>query len=170
MYVAQKQQAFEHFYRVLKPNGRLSIFEPINRFTYPEPPHRFFGYEVSLVQHLAQKVVAVYGQADCDPLLDFDERDLLRFAERAGFGEVHLELQTTIRSTTKEDAAGEASQRWEAFLHSSPNPLVPTFEEAMQQALTAEEREQLTVYLRPLVETNQREERSCVAYLWAVKR
>lgn len=170
IYVAQKQQAFEHFYRVLKPNGRLSIFEPINRFSYPELPYRFFGYEVSPVQYLTQKVVAVYGQADCDPMLDFDERDLLRFAEQAGFAEVHLELQTTVRPATKEDAAGEASQRWETFLQSSPNPLVPTFEEAMQQALTGEEREQLTAHLRPLVETNQWEERSCVAYLWAARR
>jgi arsenite methyltransferase len=141
---------------VLRPTGRFSIFEPINQFAYPKPPQRFFGYEVSPVQHLTQKVVAVYGQADCDPMLDFDERDLLRFAEQAGFEEVHLELQTTIRPATKEDAAGEVSQRWETFLQSSPNPLVPTFEETMQQALTAEEREQLTAHLRPLVETNFR--------------
>ncbi|HEY7415379.1 MAG TPA: hypothetical protein VH593_09315 [Ktedonobacteraceae bacterium] len=39
----------------------------------------------------------------------------------------------------------------------------------MQQTLTAEETEQLTAYLRPLVDKDQREERSSVAYLWAVK-
>jgi len=38
IYMQAKQQAFHEFYRVLKPGGRLSIFEPINRFCYPEPP------------------------------------------------------------------------------------------------------------------------------------
>jgi len=37
VYVQDKKQAFREFYRVLKPRGSLSIFEPIPRFTYPEP-------------------------------------------------------------------------------------------------------------------------------------
>ncbi len=32
IYVKEKQQAFNEFYRLLKPRGRLSIFEPINSF------------------------------------------------------------------------------------------------------------------------------------------
>ncbi len=169
IYIEKKQQAFQQFYRVLRPNGRLSIFEPINRFAYPEPPHRFFGYEVGPVKHLAQRVVAVYAQPICSSMIDFDERDLFTFAERAGFSEVHLELQNTVQPQAKEEKAEDGSYRWEAFLKSSPNPLVPTFEEAMQQVLTAAEREQLAAHLRPLVEENQRQERSSVAYLWAVK-
>lgn len=173
VYVAQKQQAFQHFYRVLKPNGRLSIFEPIDRFVYPEPPHRFFGYRVSPVMHLTQKVLATYGQPDSGksvekPIVDFDERDLFAFAEQAGFSEVHLELQTTAMPGMQGEAEDEP-RRWETFLKSSPSPLAPTFEEAMQRALTADEAEQLVTYLRPLVEKNQREERFSVAYLWAVK-
>src|SRR5689334_21508504 len=45
IYVDAKQQAFDEFYRVLKPKGRLSIFEPINSFTYPEPPDKFGGLD-----------------------------------------------------------------------------------------------------------------------------
>jgi ubiquinone/menaquinone biosynthesis C-methylase UbiE len=37
IYVAEKQRAFDEFHRVLRPGGRLSIFEPINRFSFPEP-------------------------------------------------------------------------------------------------------------------------------------
>ena len=55
MYVSERQQAFQHFYRVLRPNGRLSIYERINRFAFPEPPHRFLGYEVTPVMDLTQK-------------------------------------------------------------------------------------------------------------------
>jgi ubiquinone/menaquinone biosynthesis C-methylase UbiE len=103
IYVANKQQAFREFYRVLKPGGRLSIFEPINRFGWPEPPHRFLGIDVTPVQDLVAQVRAVYLRLqppDNDPMLDFDERDLLRFAEQAGFKQVHLECEPTSRRRT----------------------------------------------------------------------
>lgn len=172
IYVREKQRAFQEFYRVLKPGGRLSIFEPINRFAYPEPPNRFFGYEVTPVMGLTLKILAVYGCAhggEGDAMMDFDERDLFKFAEQAGFPEVHLELQSEVVPGASEQGAVDEQRRWESFLKSSPNPLVPTIEEAMQQALSADEIERFTEYLRPLVEKNQRVERSSVAYLWAVK-
>jgi arsenite methyltransferase len=172
IYVREKQRAFQEFYRVLKPGGRLSIFEPINRFAYPEPPNRFFGYEVTPVMNLSLKILAVYGCAqgnEEDAMMDFDERDLFKFAEQAGFPEVHLELQSEVVPGASEQGAVDEQRRWESFLKSSPNPLVPTLEEAVQQVLSADEIEQFTAYLRPLVEKNQRVERSSVAYLWAVK-
>ncbi|MBT9163482.1 MAG: hypothetical protein DDT24_00390 [Chloroflexi bacterium] len=97
-------------------------------------------------------------------MLDFDERDLLTFAEKAGFVEIHLELQAQIKSATKKAT-------WETFLRTAANPKAPTLEEAMSQALTPGEAEQLVAHLRPLVEKGQRArpERSAVAYLWAVK-
>jgi arsenite methyltransferase len=50
IYVKDKRRAaFEELHRVLKPGGRLSIFEPINNFTYPEPPHLFGGSDVTPV-------------------------------------------------------------------------------------------------------------------------
>ena len=174
IYVKKKREAFQHFYRVLKPGGRLSLFEPINRFAFSDSasPHRFFGYEIGPVRPLIQKVWTSYRRAQPsqdNPMMDFDERDLFTFAERAGFAEVHLELQASVVPGGTEWDDEDERHRWETFLKSSPNPLAPTFEEAMQQTLTAEEAEQLTAYLRPLVEKNQREERSSVAYLWAVK-
>ena len=80
IYVEDKRRAFEEFFRVLKPGGRVSIFEPINSFKQPEPPHLFLGYDVTPVQELAKKVMAVFERiqpVDTDPMLDFDERDLL---------------------------------------------------------------------------------------------
>jgi arsenite methyltransferase len=38
IYISAKQQAFHEFRRVLRPDGTLSIFEPVSRFAFPEPP------------------------------------------------------------------------------------------------------------------------------------
>ena len=44
VYVAAKQEAFREFYRVLRAGGRLSIFEPINRFASADrSPEHVFG-------------------------------------------------------------------------------------------------------------------------------
>src|SRR5215471_3562303 len=174
IYVQAKQQAFHELYRVLKPGGRLSIFEPINRFCYPEPPQMFLGYDVATIEAIASKVRAVFERIHepaSSPLLNFDERDLLSFAEQAGFAEIHLELHATIKQPKPLDSKDETSRpTWETLLKSSGNPLNPTLEEAMAQALSPQEAEQFTAYLRPLVETTQGYERQAVAYLWAVKR
>jgi ubiquinone/menaquinone biosynthesis C-methylase UbiE len=167
IYVTAKPQAFREFYRVLKPNGRLSIFEPINRFSYFEPTPLFWGHDVTPIRDLAQKVNAVYDRIhplESDPLMNFDERDLLTFTEQVGFAEIQLELQVKILPPIP----GQG-RKWESFLRTAPNPRAPTIEEAINQALTRDEAEQFMAYLRPLVETQRGAERSAVAYLWAVK-
>ncbi|HLG62884.1 MAG TPA: class I SAM-dependent methyltransferase [Ktedonosporobacter sp.] len=173
IYVHEKQEAFNEFYRVLRPNGRLSIFEPINRFTYPEPPHLFLGYRVPLsMRPLVKKVWAVharYHSSQTESMIDFDERDLIAFAERAGFSEVHLELKISIvPGGIGKDGIADC-QNWETFLRQSPNPNIPSYGQLLHEALTADEMEEFTSFLRPLVETNQREDRLALAYLWAVK-
>jgi arsenite methyltransferase len=165
IYVSLKQQALCEFYRVLKPGGRLSIFEPINRPGYPERPDSFGGYDVSAVAAIAQKVKAVYEQIqppESDPMIDFDERDLFRFAHQAGFGKVHLELQVKL-------GPQDTAMDWNTMLRVAANPKVPTLEEAMEQALSPAEREVFVAHLRPLVEAGGGTIRSAVAYLWAVK-
>ena len=165
IYVPAKQQAFNEFYRVLKPEGRLSIFEPINRFAYPEPPHLFSGFDVTPILDIAQKVKVVYDRLqppESDPMLDFDERDLIAWAEQAGFTKVYLELRVKIEPPTQD-------RPWEVFLRSSGNPKIPTLEEAIEQSLTHAEAAAFVAHLRPLIEMNQGIQRSAVAYLWAVK-
>ncbi|MDP1780117.1 MAG: hypothetical protein Q8K73_07575, partial [Anaerolineales bacterium] len=139
------------FYRILKPQGRLSIFEPINRFRYPEPSHIFWGYDATPIAEIAQKVKAVYHQIqppDNDPMLDFDERDLIAFAEKAGFKEIHLDLQVEIKPKNNDVS-------WEVMLRTAGNPKIPTLEEAMSEALTPIEIKEFIACLRPLVENKQ---------------
>lgn len=165
IYVKAKQQAFCEFYRALKPDGRLSIFEPINRFGHPEPAHLLWGYEITPVAEIAQKVTAVYQRIQplqSDPMLNFDERDLITFAEQAGFKEIHLELRAEIRPK-------DERVTWDSMLQTAGNPKIPTFEEAMQEVLSPAERETFIAHLRPLVGAKRGGTRSAVAYLWATK-
>lgn len=165
IYEADKKAAFEEFYRVLRPGGRLSIFEPINRFNLGWRADRFLGgYDASPVADLAEKVRAIYDAIqppDSDPMLDFDERDLLRLAEETGFEELHLRLHC--------DSEPAVPRLWQQFLNSSGNPRIPTLAEAMEQALTPAEADRLAAHVRPLVEQGRGQRRFAVAYLWAVR-
>jgi len=163
IYVREKVSAFGEIFRVLKPGGRFSCFEPINRFGMEERTHGFWGYPADGLSDLAERVEQIYAeiQAPDDPMLDFDERDLIRLAEGAGFFPIELELQAEIRALEP--------RPWEVFLKSSGNPRIPTIAEAMDQALTPDERDRFAAYLRVLVEEGKGVSRMASAYLRAVK-
>jgi SAM-dependent methyltransferase len=164
IYVDRKDRAFAEFFRVLRPGGRISIGEPINRFSDPEPRGRFLGYDITPVVDIADKLEAFF---DCEErpklsaMLDFDERDLLAIAERTGFADIHLDLQVHIKSPRPQD--------WTRFVQSAGNPLSPTLEEAMDASLTPGERDRFTAHLGPLVESGAGTERRAFAYLSAEK-
>ena len=163
-YVGRKECAFAEFARVLKPGGRISLYEPVNSLFYPEPSDDFFGYDTGPVQDLVECINAVYEKRQppqSDPMFDYDERDLLRFAADAGFGERHLELRV--------DIAPQSPQSWETLARSAPNPLAPTLEEAMAEALSPAEAARFTAHLRPMVEQGRGTFSVAVAYLWAVR-
>jgi arsenite methyltransferase len=165
IYVEEKERAFEEFLRVLRPGGRLSLYEPINAFALAEGwERRFWLYPAGGLASLAERVSRVYKarqHPEDDPMFNFDERDLVGFAEEAGFFPVDLELRVEVRAAEP--------RPWEVFLHSSGNPKVPTFAEAMGEALSIAERERVTSHLRPLVEEGRGLWRMAHAYLWATK-
>ena len=165
IYVKDKLAALREFYRVLRPEGRISLFEPINVLMSHGDPNLFSGYDVTPVRDLAKKVMAVYAAIQPpgdDPMLDFDDRDLVRLAWEAGFPDVRLELEVVLR-------ARKAPVPWDRFMRSSGNPLIPTFEQALQQALTQREADALVEHLKPLVEKGTGVDRRALAYLTASK-
>lgn len=163
IYVPDKESAFREFARVLRPGGRISLFEPINRFA-GRVADTWAGYDLRSIPEIARKLRAVYDKIqppDTDPMLNFDERDLLELAERAEFFPVRLHLEVEITPSEP--------RTWEGFLNISGNPKIPTLAEAMQQALTVGERQTLTDHLRPLVEEGRGTWRMASAHLWATK-
>jgi len=167
IYVSEKARAFGAIWRVLRPGGRISLFEPINRLMFPEPADRFWGYDVGAVSDLAEKVKASYGglsEPASAAMLDFDDRDLVALAEAAGFGRIHLELHLDVETGTSMRAISI-----EALLDSAPNPLAPTARESIAAALTPDEQERFVAGLRRAVEQGDRLRRSAVAYVVASK-
>ena len=150
LYSDRKQEAFHEFFRVLRPGGRLSIFEPINRFLVDHGPHRLFGLPDSPVDDLLRKISLVYFDAGSAPaaqtMVDFDERDLLTWADAAGFASVELDYRAELR------APADPITDWEGLKRTAPNPLAPTYGDAIAGVLTAEERERLDAYVQGLVE------------------
>ena len=122
------------------------------------------GFDVIPIRPIAHKLRAVYEAIqppDTDPMLDFDERDLLDLAERSGFFPIHLALEAEITPSEP--------RSWNGFLNTSGNPRIPTLAEAMRAALTPDERQTLIDHLRPLVEEGRGTWRIAFAHLWATK-
>ena len=163
IYVADKAAAVREFHRVLRPGGRAVLAEPITRLHADGAS--CLGYDMRPVAAIAAKLTAWYAglaPGPGDPLLSFDDRDLLGLAEEAGFGEIHLELRVDVR-TSRQPCP------WDRFLRMSPNPLLPAFGQVLGEALNRDEADELTSYLRPLVESGTGRRRQALAALTAAK-
>ena len=167
IYVEDKASAFAAFHRVLRPSGRISLFEPINQRYTELNRDTLFGYDATPIQHLAAKVWAIFEAATPadGPMMGFDETDLFRLAESSGFSDVAVTLE--LSSTDRPPFAGVA---WDDLMKIRPNPHAPTFGEAIEQTLSPDEAGTLETYLRPLVNESTRGRfRSADAYVFAVR-
>src|SRR5215472_3978672 len=163
IFVKDKAAALRAFHRVLRPGGRISVFEPINLLMLD--PERLGGYDITPIKPLADRVKALYESIQPvggDPMLDFDDRDLVRYSDLAGFAEIDLELRVTVKN-------GKHPVPWDLALRTSGNPLVPTLGEALQRTLSRQEISEFTAHLKPLVESGAARERHALAYLAAAR-
>lgn len=164
IYVDDKKRALAEFFRVLRPGGRISLWEPINRLMHPEQRGRWNGYDVSSVQDLADRVTAAMRQAqpDSQAMVGFDDRDLFDMTMEAGFLPVHLELRRDFERQHE-------PRSWESFERSSPNPLAPTLEEVLARALAEEEVRRFVACVRPQVESGVSVAGSALLQVWGEK-
>ena len=119
------------------------MFEPIN--VLMRDPGRLLGYDIIPVKPLAAKLKAFYESIrppGADPMVDFDERDLVRHAERAGFAGIGLDLRVTVKN-------GKRPVPWTRALRMSGNPLG----EILDRVLSPQEIAEFTAHLKPLVES-----------------
>lgn len=161
IYVDDKQAAFEAIHRVLRPGGRLSVFEPINSFCWPEPGNRLWGFDITGYEEVGTKIKQRMEDIKAAPesMLGFDERDLLAHAEHAGFTELHLDYHAVIESDEPHD--------WETIMSYVPNPLSPPLGEILADALDPAEHSAIADHIKTQIAAGQRQERRASAYLWA---
>jgi ubiquinone/menaquinone biosynthesis C-methylase UbiE len=147
-YVEDRPRAFAEIYRVLKPGGRFSIAEPVFR-------------DEALAVMAMQQVLDQRGDSKGEPLLpllhrwkaaqfpdavpaNYTERDLLHFAQSAGFVDLHMECHINVT------VAPPVS--WARFINTAPHPLAPPLRVIMQERFSAGERAVFEELVRPGVE------------------
>ncbi|SAL52500.1 Ubiquinone/menaquinone biosynthesis C-methyltransferase UbiE [Caballeronia udeis] len=171
-YVPDKVEALREFLRVLKPGGRLSIGEPILRddafeaaslkqLVDAQPPgldDRFFPL---LSRWKGAQFPDTEERIASNPLTNFSERDLVRFALDVGFTDIHMEFHVDVFPSTVHS--------WEVFLGSSPHPWAPPLGRILAERFSTEERELFEAIFRPRVEARQFVTADRIAYLTARK-
>jgi hypothetical protein len=121
------------------------------------------GFDVRPVAELAPRVHAAFAPEDpafTTAMLDFDDRDLARLAEAAGFARVHVECHTDVEP-------GSPPVSLEALLDGAPNPNAPTVREAIAAALDAREQDRFLAALGDAFAAGRYVHRRVVAYLTA---
>jgi SAM-dependent methyltransferase len=121
IYVDDKARAFREFFRVLRPGGRASLFEPINNY-FPDTPDDFWGFDSRPVRGLVEKIWDYEGWVESnyadDPMMNFNTKDLLRHAEAAGFEQVRIQLFVDVEP-------GSWVVDWERPAEHVPEPQCP---------------------------------------------
>lgn len=164
IYVKDKARAFREFYRLLKPGGRASLFEPINSFNESYRSGSWPGEDICEITDLARRLQDFFRNLqplDTDPMMDFDERDLLGYCEDAGFATIDLRLDVRV--------GREPPASWDSTLKSSGNPNIPTLGEVIDRLFAPDERQRYESFMRPRVEAGGLVRRGAVAYLRASK-
>jgi len=135
IYLEDKKKCLEEFFRVLKPGGRISFFEPVaDVYMSLGRGRSFMGLALDIDTEILKKISAgkkAVGGGKDSTLTGFDERDFFKWADACGFSEIDVEVQLMKQTSP--------SPPLEHFLTVKPNPLASTMQEIMDAVLTEEE-------------------------------
>jgi ubiquinone/menaquinone biosynthesis C-methylase UbiE len=167
IYVKDKAAAIRELHRVLRPNGRASIFEPINDVARahawaggrsPDMPASVEPEHGRIVAYLNDQ------SKDSGTMLGFDERDLVRWFVEAGFALVQLTYELTRGQRPASRSAAEVL----AGLRQRPNPGTPSYEEAAHAVLGDAVDQYLDRYVE-VIRSTPSAHMSAVAYITAAR-
>jgi arsenite methyltransferase len=142
MYAAELAECSRELFRVLRPGGRVSLFEPVNRM----------GSTVATVvdwsplgDDLARRVREEWDTyAGATPLMRLDDEELAAALRDAGFAEVAVDLETIEEPWFADER--EVDARLDAIGAAG----APSLRERWQAAFAPEEVEQLVAHLKGL--------------------
>jgi SAM-dependent methyltransferase len=173
-YVADKPAALREVLRVLKPGGWLSLAEPVLRdealrtlalrqhLEAPPagsgPPEAFMAL---MLRWRAAQYPSTPEQLAASPIANYTERDLVRWAQEAGYAEIHLELHVDVQPSRVPS--------WEVFTAQSPHPWAPSLRSLLAQQFSPAEAALMEQVLRPVIESGQAMTTDAIAYLRARK-
>ncbi len=168
-YVTDRGAALHECYRILRPGGRISIVEPI----FQDEAYALAGVAAQLaadngpagryVEYLyrlrSAQLPATLEAIRADPLTNYNERDLLRLFQNAGFVNVRLRLHI--------DAVTAPPTAWAAYLATSPRAGVASNGDILASRFSASERREFEQVFRAGIEAGTAPERNVNAYLAA---
>ena len=168
IYLADKPAGVRELYRVLKPRGRASIFEPINEISEQVRYRvRASGFYDELQPEWGQ--IRKYYEAHKDgwwgTLVGWDERELIGWFEAAGFSSVRMsyELISGVRAAKPKKADVAAGIR------GRPNPNMPSYEEVAREVLGHRADDYLERYAQSLINGRGPRSASAAVYLVATR-
>jgi SAM-dependent methyltransferase len=166
IYLADKQAGIRELYRVLKPKGRASIFEPINEVS-EQMRNRVIasGFYDQLQPEWGEirKYYDAHAKDWWGTLVGWDERALIGWFEAAGFSSVKasydLMAGVRVKKLMKHDIA--------AGIRGRPNPNTPSYEEVARQVLGDRADDYLERYAQFLMTSEGPRSASASAYVVA---
>jgi arsenite methyltransferase len=166
IYLADKLAGIRELYRVLKPKGRASIFEPINETRERvQNEVRASGFYDALQPEWGE--IRAYYDARKDSwwgtLVGWDERELVGWFEAAGFSSVEMSYELMARVRTQKPKKADIA----AGIHGRPNPNMPSYEEVARQVLGDRADTYLDRYAQFLLRAEGTRSASAAVYLVA---
>jgi SAM-dependent methyltransferase len=148
MYVPDRPRAIHELQRVLKPEGRASLYEAIDR-EWVAPNIRIDEPALAPVAEAHERVVS-HMQARArfrEEIASFTVDNLTRDLGEAGFVSIDLTVERHLNEAYR-------ATEWEArtFVTTQPHPGTPSYEEAAQQVIGAAAAEHLRRFEDLLVE------------------